>query len=71
MLFRSMGIEHQTIVLNYSVGDSVKIKHGPLENFIGVIDEINMEKKKIRVIVSMFERETPVELEFNQVEVIS
>ncbi len=66
-----MGIEHQTIVLNYSVGDSVKIKHGPLENFIGIIDEINLDKRKIRVIVSMFERETPVELEFNQVEVIS
>lgn len=66
----TMGIERQTIVLNYEVGDSVKIKHGPLENFVGIVNEINMEKKKIRVVVSMFERETPVELEFNQVEVM-
>ncbi|OQB15169.1 MAG: hypothetical protein BWY15_00539 [Firmicutes bacterium ADurb.Bin193] len=66
----AMGIERQTIVLNFALGDSVKIKSGPLENFVGVVDEINMEKKKIRVIVSMFERETPVELEFNQVEVL-
>ena len=66
----AMGIEHQTIVLSYEVGDSVKINQGPLENFVGVVEEINMEKKKIRVVVSMFERETPVELEFNQVEVI-
>lgn len=66
----TMGIERQTIELNYEVGDSVKIMHGPLENFVGIVNEINMEKKKIRVVVSMFERETPVELEFNQVEVI-
>jgi transcriptional antiterminator NusG len=65
-----MDIEQRKIELNYEVGDSVKIKHGPLENFIGVVDEINLEKKKIKVIVSMFERETPIELEFDQVEVI-
>lgn len=65
-----MDIEHKKIVLNYDIGDSVKIIHGPLENFIGIVDEINLERKKIRVIVSMFERETPIELEFDQIEVI-
>ncbi|MCK9478787.1 MAG: transcription termination/antitermination protein NusG [Firmicutes bacterium] len=65
-----MDIEHKKIVLNYEVGDSVKIKHGPLENFIGIVDEINLEKKKITVVVSMFERETPIELELDQIEVI-
>ena len=40
-----MDIEQRKIELNYEVGDSVKIKHGPLENFIGVVDEINLEKK--------------------------
>jgi len=67
----NMGVEKQTIILNYAVGDSVKIKHGPLENFVGIIEEISMEKKKIKVIVSMFGRETPVELEFNQVELVN
>lgn len=66
----NMGIEKQTIVLNYAKGDNVKIKYGPLSDFVGVVDEISMEKKKVRVIVSMFGRETPVELEFNQVEYV-
>ncbi|NLB80289.1 MAG: transcription termination/antitermination protein NusG [Clostridiaceae bacterium] len=65
-----MDIEQKKIVVNYEVGNSVRIKHGPLENFIGIVDEINLEKKKIRVIVSMFERETPIELELDQIEVI-
>ena len=63
-----MGIEQQTIILNYGVGDSVKIKDGPLENFVGIVDEISMEKRKVKVVVSMFGRETPVELDFNLVE---
>lgn len=66
----NMGIEQQVIVLNYQVGDNVKIKFGPLADFVGVVEEISMEKKKVRVVVSMFGRETPVELEFNQVEVV-
>lgn len=66
----NMGIEQQTIVLNYAEGDSVKIKFGPLADFVGVVQEISMEKRKVRVIVSMFGRETPVELEFNQVEAV-
>ena len=66
----TMGVERQVIVLNFNVGDTVTINHGPLENFTGVVEEISMEKKKVKVIVSMFGRETPVELEFNQVQVI-
>jgi len=64
----NMGVETQVIVLNYNIGDSVVIKHGPLENFTGIVEEISPDKKKIKVVVSMFGRETPVELEFNQVE---
>lgn len=67
----AMGVESQVVVLSYEVGDTVKIKYGPLENFTGVIEEISMEKKKVKVIVSMFGRETPVELEFNQVELVN
>lgn len=67
----NMGIEKQVFVLNFEVDDNVKIKYGPLENMIGVVKEISMEKKKVKVIVSMFGRETPVELDFNQVETLS
>lgn len=54
-------------VIDYSVGDPVKIINGPLEGFVGNVEEVNMEKRKVRVSVSMFGRETPVELEFTQV----
>jgi transcription termination/antitermination protein NusG len=53
--------------VDYGVGDSVKVINGPLESFIGTVEEINFEKKKVRVIVSMFGRETPVELELTQI----
>ncbi|MDK2798838.1 MAG: transcription termination/antitermination protein NusG [Clostridiales bacterium] len=65
---KAMGVEVGLPKLNFEVGDNVKVISGPLENFIGVVEEINLEKKKVRVSVSMFGRETPVELEFNQVE---
>mgnify|MGYP001157632878 FL=1 len=52
----------------FEVGDPVRVISGPFVNFTGVIDEVNLERGKLRVVVSMFGRETPVELEFNQVE---
>lgn len=64
---RTMGVEEFLPVMDYEVGDNVRVNSGPLENFIGIVEEINMEKKKVRVSVSMFGRETPVELEFTQV----
>lgn len=67
----AMGIESQVVVLSFDVGDTVKIKYGPLENFTGVVEEVSTDKKKVKVIVSMFGRETPVELEVNQVELVS
>lgn len=67
---RIMGVEEFEPVFDYKVGDSVRITSGPLENFIGVVDDINTEKKKVRVSVSMFGRETPVELEFEQIQII-
>lgn len=65
---RNMGFEKMPVNINYEVGDTVKIVAGPLESFIGVVEEINMEKEKVRVLVSMFGRETPVELEFSQIQ---
>ena len=65
---RSMGFEASVIEVDYSVDDSVKILNGALAGFIGTVQEINKEKGKVKVLVSMFGRETPVELEFSQVE---
>jgi len=63
----AMGIEKREIEINYEVGDTVTIIDGPLENFSGIVDEIDKEKNKVRVTISMFGRETPVELELDQV----
>ena len=67
---RNMGFDTAVIEVDYDVNDSVKVVNGPLEGFVGVVQEINKEKNKVKVIVSMFGRETPVELEFSQVEKI-
>ena len=52
------------------VGDTVKINEGALESFLGTVEEIDIDKNKVRVVVSMFGRETPVELELDQVELV-
>ncbi|MCX7842026.1 MAG: transcription termination/antitermination protein NusG [Clostridia bacterium] len=65
---KAMGVEEFEPVVDYEVGDNVRVVSGPLENFIGIVEEINMEKKKVRVAVSMFGRETPVELELLQIQ---
>ncbi|HEY5466701.1 MAG TPA: transcription termination/antitermination protein NusG [Clostridia bacterium] len=63
-----MGLESSwEPVVDYGIGDSVKVINGPLESFIGTVEEINLEKKKVRVLISMFGRETPVELELAQI----
>ena len=63
-----MGFEAAVVEVDYNVDDSVKILNGALAGFIGTVQEINKEKGKVKVLVSMFGRETPVELEFSQVE---
>lgn len=65
-----LGVEKKEIEVSYGVGDSVKIIGGPLEGFVGVVGEVDKEKNRVRVTVSMFGRETPVELELNQAESI-
>ena len=65
---RNMGFENVPVNVDYEINDSVKILNGALENFIGTVQEINKEKHKVKVLVSMFGRETPVELEFSQVQ---
>ena len=67
----SLGMEKHEVVVLYNVGDRVRINDGPLESFTGTVEEIDAEKNKVTVVVSMFGRETPVELELDQVEVVS
>ena len=66
-----MGVEKREIVVNYSVGDVVRILDGPLSSFTGTVESIEIDKNAVSVIVSMFGRETSVEFELDQVEVIS
>lgn len=63
-----LGVEKREVVVSYNVGDSVKITDGALESFIGTVEELDKDRGKVRVVVSMFGRETPVELDLNQVE---
>ncbi len=66
----ALGVEKREIEVNYSVGDMVRIIDGPLENFSGVVDELDLDKNKVRLTISMFGRETPVELELDQAELM-
>ena len=67
----AMGVEKREIVVSYSVGDTVRILDGPLSSFTGTVESIEVEKNSVSVVVSMFGRETPVEFELDQVEVVS
>ncbi len=64
----ALGVEKKEIIVDYAEGDTVNIIDGPLENFSGVVEEIDREKNMVRVTISMFGRETSVELELDQVE---
>ena len=62
----AIGVEQKSIKVSYAIGDSVKIIQGPLEGFIGLVEELDLEGDRVKVMVSMFGRETPVELKLNQ-----
>ena len=66
-----MGVEKKEIVVNYAVGDIVRILDGPLSSFTGTVENVETDKNTVTVVVSMFGRETPVEFELDQVEVAS
>jgi len=67
-ILKHMGIEEAKPKIDYVVGESVKVISGPFQNFIGNIEEIYPDKHKVKVLVAMFGRETPVELDFTQVQ---
>lgn len=64
----ALGVEHREIVVGFAIGDTVRIVDGPLEGSMGTVDELDAENDSVRVIVSMFGRETPVDLTLDQVE---
>ena len=66
-----MGVEKREIVVNYQVGDTVRILDGPLSSFTGTVESIEVDNNAVNVVVSMFGRETSVEFELDQVEVVS
>jgi len=63
----SVDLEDQ-ISIDYIIGESVKITDGPFNNFDGIIEEVNEEKKKLKIMIKIFGRKTPVELNYMQVE---
>ena len=67
---RRMGVENVSVRMDIKNGDYVDIINGPLDGFSGVVEEVDAARQKVRVIVSMFGRETPVELDFVQVKVV-
>lgn len=67
-IIKRMEAEAPRIKVSFRPGQKVRIVEGPFEDFMGTVDEINMDKGKVRVLVSFFGRETPVELDFLQVE---
>jgi transcription termination/antitermination protein NusG len=67
-ILKQMGIETPKLKIDFAKGDRVKVTSGPFFDFTGIVDEIQPEKEKVRALISIFGRETPVELEFYQIE---
>ena len=67
-ILRAMRMEQPRIRVGFAKGQNIRIVDGPFEDFVGTVDEINTEKGRVKVVVNMFGRETPVELDFLQVE---
>jgi transcription termination/antitermination protein NusG len=67
-LLKRMGVEEKRIDVNYEIGETVRVKEGPFTNFTGTVEEMDKDKAKLKVLVNMFGRDTPVELDFTQIE---
>lgn len=63
-----MGVELETVELAFGVGDSIKVTSGPFAGFSGKVEEISPDKKTVKAVISLFGRDTPVELETNVIE---
>ncbi|WP_066321241.1 transcription termination/antitermination protein NusG [Bacillus sp. FJAT-29814] len=69
-ILKRMGVEEKRVDVNYEIGETVRVKEGPFANFTGNVEEMDRDKQKLKVLVNMFGRDTPVELEFSQIEKI-
>ena len=69
-ILKLIGVEEKPVDIDFEIGETVKVKEGPFANYSGTIEEIDNDKAKVKVLVNMFGRDTPVELEFTQVEKI-
>lgn len=69
-ILKRMGMKETVIEIDFELGETVTVTEGPFSNFTGAIDEIDTDRRKVKVHVSMFGRETPVELDFSQIKKI-
>ena len=69
-ILKHLGENERSIDIDFEIGETVKVNEGPFANFTGSVEEIDKDKAKVKVLVNMFGRDTPVELEFTQVEKI-
>lgn len=67
-ILKQMGVEEIKPKVEFAMKEAVRVVEGPFANFVGSIEEIHPDKQKLKVLVSMFGRETPLELDFSQVE---
>ena len=67
-ILKQMTAEAPRVKIGFRQGQSIRVADGPFTDFVGTVDEISMEKGKVKVLLSLFGRETPVELEFFQIE---
>ncbi|KAB2329205.1 transcription termination/antitermination protein NusG [Cytobacillus depressus] len=68
VILKRMGVDEKRVDINFEIGEVVQVKEGPFANFTGSIEEIDKDKAKIKVLVNMFGRDTPVELDYSQIE---
>jgi len=67
LILKQMGMDEPKPRVDLSVGEPVRVVEGPFTSFVGTVEEVLLDRRKVRVLVSMFGRETPLELEFFQV----
>ncbi|TKC14260.1 transcription termination/antitermination protein NusG [Robertmurraya kyonggiensis] len=67
-ILKTLGVEEKRIDIDFELGETVRVKEGPFANFTGSIEDIDKDKGKLKVLVNMFGRDTPVELEFTQID---